>query len=293
MFAVLGCDGLAYDLDSVSLHDAERLDVSDAGEIEADTDVDAEVADMSKTSDMTPSDADRPDAADLADVADTGPGRQCATPFPLADDAPCNPTLTGECPQDGICTLAVVTVPPPELACLPREQEGDAGDGEACGRPSDCAENLACVDWSLNESDPRGKVCTKYCELETGVGCDVGEFCTKAEAQPPVDGIGWCTPTCDPYDPQACPAGQTCSIDYNYPSATCLPNFRCVEVTDFQMEGDGCGPGAETTRCVRGLTCYEVDIALFQCVRPCQDDSDCDAGDCGGPAGDWDLKFCR
>ncbi len=138
--AAFGCDGIGYDLDTVPLRTLDvRTDASptDSGHRDTDatdTSIDG-VGDMPRTVDA--GDVGAVDASDMGNV------RACANAFPLAEDAPCNPTQTGECPEDGICTLAVVTTPPPELACLPRSQEGDAGPGEACGRPSDCAENLA------------------------------------------------------------------------------------------------------------------------------------------------------
>lgn len=286
-----GCDGLLYDLDGVPFEFTEippDMDHRDAGDADVPMVPDADVEDTEIP------DGDPPPDPDMeSDAGDMTPdmGSTCEVPQPLDPDR-CNPTESGVCPGDGFCSLAISGAPPPELFCVMRDKEGTGDDGAACASPADCLEGLTCVIWNLNSPDPRGQECAKFCELETNAGCGPEEFCTTAPSQPDLAGIGWCTPRCDPYDDTACPAGQTCTIDFNYPTSTCEPNFRCVTVTDVQGEGDECGPDAGVSRCIAGLSCYETNIADFRCVSPCQGDDECPNGVCGDPAGPWNLRYC-
>lgn len=293
VLAAAGCTGINFDLDSVALRGADS-GVDAGADVAADATVEPDApADMSGDvatdagADMT----EPPDASvDAGDDADMFVSN-CTIPQPV-DPERCNPTETGICPGDGLCSLAVVGAPPPQLVCLPRDKEGAGTDGAACTNSDECLEGYACVNWGLNEEDPRGFECTRFCEIETNAGCGAGEFCTKVFALPDLEGIGWCTPECDPYDPDACPSGFTCNVDYNYPVSSCQPRFRCLASTDFVQAGGACGAGRSVTMCAEDLVCYEVQTADFRCVTPCSSDADCAAGTCGAPTGAWNLRFC-
>lgn len=291
--ACVGCDGLTFDLDTIELAgidaggdvtDTAPGDVAQPRDGGGDQGLDAELPpDASPDADVT---LDGGDAADAPDMPPT-----CEIPLPINPDS-CDPTVAGACPQGGYCNLRFVDMML-QLFCSP-EEPGTGVAGDACTGTKDCADTYACFNWSIGGPDPRRQECAKFCVLETGFGCDANEFCTSAEAVPDVEGYGWCTPRCDPYDAAACPAGQTCSVDYNYPAGTCSPEFRCVEIIDSQAEGEPCGPGRDVAACARGLACYEVDIADFQCVRPCDADAACGEGRvCGTPRGPWGLRYCQ
>ena len=293
VFAI-GCDGIGYDLDRVPL---THTDNSHSG-FDADGPDAPPPADMASDIGDTSAEPDTGDdmSVDAADIPDAGPDidmpmSRCEIPQPL-DPARCDPTRTGECPENGFCTFAVAGVPPPQLLCVRRDLEGEGDVETPCSAVSDCLEGLTCVDWGLQEADPRPKACTRYCELESGFGCASTEFCTKATSQPPADGIGYCTPSCDPYDPNACPTGQTCNVDYNYPNGTCHPQFRCVRVEDTRAEGEPCGPGRLVASCGEDLICYEVSNADFRCVAPCQSAAECGGSTCLPAQGPWELRFC-
>lgn len=290
---LFACNGINYELDGTQLIKPGADDGSDAGPSDTGPVPDADSGDLT-TLDMSTDLADPGDASDAANPSDMPdmPGSACAVPQPV-DPARCNPTETGVCPSNGLCTLAVAAAPPPELLCVMRDLAGTGDTGDTCTRVSDCREGQTCVDWGLQEADPRSKGCARYCEIETGKGCLADEFCTTVTSQPPLDGIGWCTPACDPYDASSCPSGQTCNVDYNYPIGTCEPHFRCVTAEDFVAEGEPCGPGRMVASCAEDLICYEVQIADFRCVKPCQAAADCGAGSCSAPSGAWQLSFCQ
>jgi len=296
------CDGLVVDVNTIPFAGADGgMDV-DLADADPDADADAstppgdmppddaaDLADIADMRDVRPP----PDGGDAGDVADgdvdvTPP--MCAIPHDL-DPTKCNPLEEGKCPENGLCNLAFVMGL--QLSCLPRNTEGTLGRDAPCAGAGDCVEHLTCFNWRApTDPDPRGRICSQFCILATNEGCTVDEFCTGTASVPDVEGVGWCTPRCDPYDPDACPVGETCSIDFNFPGATCLPEFRCVELTDARVEGDECGPGMRVAECARGLTCYDVGASDYRCVRPCDSDADC-AGTCGQPDGPWRLRRCQ
>ncbi len=306
--SLTACDGLNYDVDQVALADASGL--FDATEpvdtdppvdmnapVDADMSSDQGVPDTSMPRDMEP-DVSRPEdvGADATldvgnDAGDLGTPPSCEVEHPVEPER-CNPLAEGECPSGGLCNIAFVQQGL-RLICLQRSSEGPGMLGESCGAPSDCAEHLTCFNWSNYERDPRGQVCSKFCRIETGEGCTSDEFCTGSAALPLVEGYGWCTPRCDPYDSAACAEGQTCTIDYNFPADTCEPHFRCVRTRNAGAEGDACGAGAAVADCARGLSCYEVGDADYRCVKPCMDDVDCADTACGVAAGPWGLRYCQ
>ncbi len=291
---LFGCQGITFDLDSVGLAGNDVGGDATPMLDSADTpDAPARDTDPTDAPDTRRPDADAPDApdADAPDAPDMNAPR-CEIPHAIDTDR-CNPTVTGVCPANGFCALAVAGAPPPELLCVERASEGTVDVGEPCTRAFDCLEGSTCVDWGLQEADPRPKGCARYCEIDTGRGCLANEFCTSASSQPPLAGIGWCTPQCDPYDKSSCGTGQTCNVDYNYPVSTCMPHFRCVESEDTVPEGDPCGPGRAIASCAEDLICYEVQVADFRCVSACQGDADCGGGTCQPPAGLWGLRFCQ
>ena len=283
------CNALTFDVDSVRLAAPSAsadggVTPSDASVVEdatdAPQDVGGEEAEVSEVG---------IDAADSAEMG--GPAPQCAVAQPV-DPQTCDPTVTEGCPANGQCNLRLGGDFELHVLC----NDGEAGTGErgdSCNEVGDCALTFTCFDWSFQAPDPRGRQCAKFCVLETNFGCDDDEFCTSAPAVPEVEGYGWCTPRCDPYDPAACPQGQTCSIDFNYPDSTCSPEFRCV-VSEAQPEGSACGPGNDVAACDRGLTCYGLSATEFRCVQPCTDATTCPDGQaCAPAAGDWNLRYCQ
>lgn len=285
------CNGLTFDVDSVRLADADPAD-ADAGALPRDAafveDATDALPDLGRDVDVI-GDVGL-DAADGADTGSLPP--ECAVAQPI-DPQRCDPTLIEGCPTGGHCNLRVNADFELQLLCGDSET-GTGTRGDSCRQVADCALTFTCFDWSFQSPDPRGAQCAKFCVLETNEGCRADEFCTSAPAVPNVEGYGWCTPRCDPYDAAACPEGQTCSIDFNYPESTCVPEFRCVAVSDAQRAGATCGPGAQVATCARGLTCYELSPADFECVQPCADDASCSGGQvCAPPAGPWKLRFCQ
>lgn len=293
--AMPACEGIGFDLDSVPFDRPPDAAVPDSGSTDRDgggigPDADTgPIPDAAQPTDQGGQDAD---ASSDAGTPDTGVdmGPSCGIDHPI-DDQRCNPTELGLCPENGICTLAIVGGPPPVLTCIPDNGARVLVEGDPCSG-NDCAAGLTCVNWGLLEPDPRGKVCAKFCELDTNKGCADGQFCTSNAQLPPMDGIGVCRESCDPLDPSTCPDG-SCNVDYNYPAATCLPTFRCVE-PGIALVGDECGPSPDdSASCADGLVCYEVDIADFRCVQPCAADVDCAAGPCTDPYGTYGLAHCE
>lgn len=298
---VSACDGLNFDLAAVPFPDGGDVDVElpDGDMAQPPHDMPpsdaADVPDPPDSGDLTdtgpPDDAGDVDVRDLPDAPDMDAPSTCGIPHPI-DATKCHPLEEGKCPENGLCNLAFVGTL--QLSCLPRNTEGTLGRDAPCTGASDCVEHLTCFNWSApTDPDPRGRVCSQFCVLETNEGCGPDEFCTGTASVPDVEGIGWCTPRCDPYDADSCAMDQTCSIDFNYPGATCEPEFRCVRLTGAKLEGEECGPGARVAECSHGLTCYEPAVGDYQCVRPCQTDADCTSGTCGAPAGPWSLKWCQ
>lgn len=297
IFSLVGCDGLTFDVDSVQLQFPEQdsatnnggADVRDSG---ADMSVDMSSMDV-PADDSSPIDMPIDTPPDVADVGpDDGGGPICTIPFPLDPDV-CHPLTHEGCPPDGECNVRLSGSPPmPTLLCS-MPNAGTSEEGTPCASTSECSSGLVCLNWSFLEPDPRGNQCSKFCLLETGEGCDAGEFCTRTAFFPDFPGIGFCTPECDPYDPSPCSQGETCTVDWNYPTRTCDPHFRCATVSEAGMAGDSCGSGASgATKCGRGFSCYEIDIADFQCVQPCTSDSDC-SGACQAAQGEWGLRYCE
>lgn len=312
-----GCN-LYFDVDSVDRPGPiTESDTGDAG-LDATRDADADATDTSDVADTADApedagDADAsPDAADTSDAADTADTADADTA-----DAPdntldcraeqgqivgeCNPATQQGCNAGQFCTLTlVITGGTPdrfEAQCQNRSAEGSQTVGQGCASGGDCAEGLYCVSWEAPE--PRGHVCSKICDMNTGEGCSADELCTNPYGDL-LDGLGFCTPRCDPADTASCAGSSACAADPNYSADACLPEYRCLNNGGYtgKQVGDACDTSRlDLDGCPTDLVCAPApgDPTQEVCQRPCAADADCPtSGTCANGPSPWDFaKFCE
>lgn len=243
---------------------------------------------------------------------ETCDGGQCVPttcPFdPGAIPGSCDPVRgTGCSSQTQICIVTFVpsTGRFATVCENPANLNMDTQVGSPCTSVTDCVEGASCVIWE--PPDPRSRVCSKICQLETGLGCSEDEFCvnphtreTNAQGDP-VDvltALGYCTRRCSPTNLNTCPPGQACAPDEGFAEYACHANFRCLENGAFA----GKSPLASCDRtelhrngCPSGLICMPEGTQNTgdRCVRPCVSDTECAPGACSRAPAPWDfLKVC-
>ncbi|MFU8804355.1 MAG: hypothetical protein ACNA8W_11140 [Bradymonadaceae bacterium] len=179
----------------------------------------------------------------------------------------------------------------------------DVPAGGSCTSVTDCVENTSCVTW--DSPDPRSRVCSQICHLDTSEGCGEDEFCVNPFARETNDqgddvhvltGLGFCTRRCSPTNLNTCPPGQACVPDAGYGDYACHANFRCMENAGFSDKTvmSPCDRSdLHRNGCPSGLICVPDDT-IDRCMRPCSTDTQCSPGSCSPAQSPWDfLKICR
>lgn len=183
-----------------------------------------------------------------------------------------------------------------ETDCRDLDDEGEADHGDSCTSGDDCQQGLFCVGW--DSPDPREQLCSKICRRDSHEGCPEGYFCTNPFADDDegfaLDEYGFCTPRCSPDEVGACPSGQRCTPDPNFPDNNCTPHFRCLfnGGTGGKSEGDTCTrSNLDDDGCPGGMVCAPLGDGE-RCVERCQGDDDCDT-DCVNADAPWQqLRYC-
>ncbi|WP_230470437.1 hypothetical protein [Lujinxingia vulgaris] len=216
---------------------------------------------------------------------------------PLTGD--CDPVNQTGCAGSNACELRFV--PPPTLefrpSCQAIENLGDGQLGDSCepGTGTDCGPGLHCH--SFDPPDPRLAVCVKMCELATGAGCAEDEFCTLDDPDADYNGVGFCTKTCDLLATGACPAGQACAPNKDFPDLSCQPSARCLQNGGFSQKAEfsPCSVNnLHTNGCPADLRCMRNANDNQRCLKPCDTFADCDGRACEpAPAPFAHLRFCQ
>jgi hypothetical protein len=237
------------------------------------------------------------DSVEFGD-GDAGVDMSETTDMDDATDMPeppaCDPLDASTCGPDEYCAVELASG---EVSCAPRV-EGTAAEGETCESDESCAGDLRCVDWVL--PDPRGKVCSTICELETNIGCGLGEFCSRTDGAFPED-VGFCTPQCDVLDVRTCGAEFRCVPDPYFEGSGFPPFSRCLVNAPGEEPEDGslgreCNPlNMHELGCIEGFTCLTVAEGP-RCLQPCINIDDCSTTisyrECGEIVGSTTVGFC-
>jgi hypothetical protein len=228
-----------------------------------------------------------PDSSDAATGADTGTD--------TAEPPDCDVFDSLSCTNDEYCALDIETG---QVGCA-EELDGTSDLNDSCENDATCSIGLRCVDWVA--PDPRGKVCSQLCEISTGSGCGLGEFCTRTDGEFPGD-LGFCTPRCDVLSVDACSDSEICVPAPYLPGDGFPPFSRCLtNSTDSQGGlGAGCDPFTlDTFGCESGLTCLTVDFmgdAGSFCLQPCQTLDECSEmisySSCASIEGATNVGYC-
>ena len=295
---------LHYNLDSVEFRADGTSDATDTTDDGDSTDADTAGDDTSDTGpgDTSDGDTSRDDTADTAEDADSVNGdtadgdADIDCPIPEGDpdrtcpgdlgtvEGECDPLQCGECEQGRTCAMQLrFDGGQPDrfvASCVQDSELGNLSPGEECTSSGDCAGSALCVNWQ--SPDPRNRICSVLCDLQTGRGCEDGEFCTNPLAET-LHGHGFCTPSCDPMASDPCPnVGETCAYDPNHPDETCKREFRCLEVGggSSKSPGEDCTPAElHDDGCPSDMICVPVasSQASGACQPLCSDDGDCNA----------------
>jgi hypothetical protein len=199
----------------------------------------------------------------------------CAEPLVLCND----PT---DCAQGRLC-LPVLADAPNTLqgACVPPENEGGLGVGQACTADAQCASGTC-----LNGGEGPG-VCYEICDAATNTGCPGGTRCYPNQLRFTFD-QGTPSTLDDVYDSTAAcvedfGSFQTCTDNGVCPGAEiCLPftnqrnnawELRCVVPVNLGgfERGEDCLVDAD---CASGF-CAEFGVGLSACFTICNNGLDC------------------
>ncbi|RAL22738.1 hypothetical protein DL240_07515 [Lujinxingia litoralis] len=330
LFATAGCN-LHFDLDSVPAPvDQVDPDAGDASNVH-DADADPSDADV-EGPDADANDADAlepPTCAELGlvscdqrcvdtnldpqhcgtcnnacETTETCVASQCV-PLSCPDDVPplsgdCNPVDQTGCTDNQACYLRFI--PPPGAvefspSCAAPETLGTGQLGDSCaeGGASSCGPGLHCH--SFAAPDPRQARCVNMCELATGQGCAEDEICVNDDSDANYYGVGFCSPTCDILASNACPAGQACAPNKDYPQLSCQPATRCLINGGFasKSEFSPCAvANLHTNGCPAELRCIPDAQNNQLCLKPCDTPADCQGRAClPAPAPYSHLRFCQ
>lgn len=278
--------------DALPLADEGPLDapVQDAsGDLDAPADTtnptgDTGLSDVEPTLDVLPLDG-------IQDVADDV--RDGSIEDDVRDVAP-------DSPQDGF----------EETACDvpdPRDATDDAAPagllGASCRDAADCADDLWCVPgiWGAAFG-----VCTRRCDLDQPVQCEVGTWCTRID---PVSQMAYCLvpcdldrpcptplscgnptspplppepvcfpwPACDPLTNAGCGSALQCRLREGEPSCGAVGVLR--ELDPCRVDADACGPRLACAE-LPGLVCGDPDACTLTsgcgcCFPICDEDGSC------------------
>ncbi|RDV38478.1 hypothetical protein DV096_06570 [Bradymonadaceae bacterium TMQ3] len=135
------------------------------------------------------------------------------------------------------------------------------------------------------------------CELTTGAGCAEDEFCTLDDSEADYNGVGFCTKSCDLLTAGACPAGQACAPNKDFPDLSCQPSARCLQNGGFSQKAEfsPCSvSNLHTNGCPTDLRCMRDTNDNQRCLKPCDTLADCDGRACEpAPAPFAHLRFCQ
>jgi hypothetical protein len=206
----------------------------------------------------------------------------------------CDPLACDGCNADHTCMLRLRFdngVPDAFVAsCVEDTEIGDGMPDQSCESAGDCGPRTLCVTWDA--PDPRSRVCSRLCDLESGHGCPSGYFCTNP-LEDTLGGLGFCTRSCDPLQ-DACGGSEVCAYDPNYPDQTCLREFRCLRNGGFSGKGQGdpCDAAAlHENGCPPGFLCVPGSTSTT-CQKPCSSSNECDdPSTCQGAPGG--LNTCQ
>ena len=215
---------------------------------------------------------------------------------PLSGD--CDPVNQTGCAGNNVCFLQHSGTFPPRFT--PRcgsleENTGTIQQGERCSGSTSCEPGLHCAPFL--PPDPRLAVCVKMCELATGAGCAEDEFCTLDDPDADYNGVGFCTKTCNLLATGACPAGQACAPNKDFPDLSCQPSARCLQNGGFSQKAEfsPCSVNnLHTNGCPADLRCMRDANHNQRCLKPCDTFADCDGRACEpAPAPFVHLRFCQ
>jgi len=201
----------------------------------------------------------------------------------VPDPCECSPWLgAAECDEGAVCAPTGESL---VARCVPPPGGEPVADGQPCGS-APCRPGSYCVRWGEGQ-----QLCTHTCDFYRGVGCPAPLECLSFLASN--EAIGLCREppaTCDVYDAASCPVGQACRPFFRPVGE---PDLRCLAAGDRQV-GQVCQGGAG--ECLPGRLCVRHAEALERtCVRVCQQDRDCPAGEgvCEGRTVVLDIGYCH
>lgn len=228
----------------------------------------------------------------------------CEAIFPEPPAQDCDPIAQQGCPAGIPCIVAVEgSTMERRFVCMQSSRESALPAGSTCEAldAQACEAGTHCILWL--GSSPQGRICSSFCKLGSEEDCGSDAYCTHHGTMP--EGYGLCVDRCDPYDAEACPAGQACSPDSgNAGELACLGEFRCLTnaepnpylTPDYGITCDVNRLHQEEYACPAGDICYPVG-GNQQCVSPCTTDGDCsDLGSeakCLAASGPHGLRFCQ
>lgn len=321
-------DASDADVDATDTGDTDEPDAdtdqpdTDTDEPDADTDVDAE-----DDADVDP--IDPPSCAEIGLIAcgdrcvdtnlDPNHCGTCNTSCALTETCDASecvpvtcpgdvPPLTGDCSPLGntgcagsdACELRLIPTPPNfefRPNCKPLNEFGTGEAGDNCDPDSltNCGPGLHCH--SFLPPDPRRAVCVKMCELATGNGCAEDEICTNDDGDANYNGVGFCTQTCDILAAGACPSGQACAPNKDFPDLSCQPTTICLQNAGFtgKAEFSPCSVNnLHTNGCPADLRCMRDSADSQRCLKPCDTFADCGGRACEPAAAPFaHLRFCE
>lgn len=193
-------------------------------------------------------DAGAGDAGTPADAATPEPDAAADAGLPPCEEDPCKLVLPQcGCPEGDACQRTVRGEAIRE--CVP---PGDVESGGACTQSVQCVIGHTCVGIGSRDG-----ICSRYCN--TTAEC-VGGECVIFTA--PSEGVGACTPSCDPVANTGCPAGYGCHLvfgarvedDATVAISVCGPGA-----------GDGLGEACDQL-CAPGLICLGDSLCYELCV---------------------------
>jgi hypothetical protein len=204
---------------------------------------------------------------------------------------------SNRCPTGATC-YNVGTADMPANVCLPDcAAAQDCRQGQVCYPSSvggfcylsQCQQDVDCQsDPSIIAHCDAGRcVQDNACDLQTGMGCQMGEQCYQ------VGGVGACLRLCTAFGQNTCPAGDACVPTGNDTEGNCVragmggPNAACASQYDcaagLRCVDDGTGNGRclsicdtqAMNACPNGQICTPTVGRAGVCIDPCQ--SECNA----------------
>ena len=178
--------------------------------------------------------------AECLTESDCGAGESCTSNGVCDVCNACDPNQSGEC-GDGFCVsgccaecLSAVDCPNPSDVCV----SGNCGPEPSCSDdPTVCTDGLECQDSVCKEPTGDGGAC----DVNSPVGCPVGQTCTLPDPNPSgnsmgtcrarggggVGGCGLCNPDCT-CDGNAVCNGSACTCDLFAGMGDCGAGSTCI-----------------------------------------------------------------